>query len=190
MFDSNTSMDAGGEAQRMDAPITVFVNRAGFERGISRMLSRGTGEGVMLHLTLRSQDGHTGCVGRKLLNLAGNTLRVAMRSGAAVYLGNAEFAVFLQDAGVREAAAYARTVIQIIDRLRVTWDHEALSVQASIGGVMAGDAQDGAALLDQAVAAGEHARAKLGCKMYILYAQEPLPALRQFAPASTVAFPA
>lgn len=189
MFDSYTRMDAGAKAQRMetrglDAPITVFVNRAGFERGISRMLSQGAGEGAVLHLTLRGRDAHTGCVGRKLLNLVGNTLRVAMQSGAAVYLGNAEFAVFLREASAREAAAYARTVIGIIDDLQVTWEHEVLSVHAAIGGVMAGHAQDGEALLSQAIAAGEVARGKLGCKMHVLYAQEPLPTLQLRTPAS------
>src|SRR5215469_6677531 len=189
MFDSYTRMDAGPKAHHMearglDAPITVFVNRMGFERGVSRMLSQGAGEGAVLHLTLRGRDAHTGCVGRKLLNLVGNTLRVAMQSGAAVYLGNAEFAVFLREASAREAAAYTRAVIGIIDGLRATWEHEVLSVHAAVGGVMAGDAQDGAALLAQAIAAGEVARGKLGCKMHVLYAQEPLPVLRQLAPVN------
>ena len=190
MFDSYASMDADGKVRQtgirgLEAPITVFVNRVGFERGISSMLSKDayTGEGAVLHLTLRSQDAHTGCVGRKLLNLVGNTLRMSMRDGAAVYLGNAEFAVFLRGAGAMEAATYARTVIEIIDDLRGTWEHEVLWAHAAVGGVVAGDAQDGAVLLEQAIAAGEAARGKLGCKMHILYAEEPVPALRQSAPA-------
>lgn len=190
MFDSYTSMDAGGKVRQteiggLDAPIIVFVNRVGFERGVSGMLSKDAfaGEGTVLHLTLRSQDAHTGCVGRKLLNLVGNTLRMAMHNGAAVYLGNAEFAVFLRGAGAMEAATYAHTVIEIIDDLRVTWEHEVLWVHAAVGGVVAGDAHDGAVLLEQAIAAGETARSKLGCKMHILYAQESVPALRRPAPA-------
>jgi len=193
MFDSYISMDAdreahGMEAKGQDAPITVFVNRAGFERGISRMLMRGAGECAVLHLTLRSKDVHTGCVGRKLLNLVGNTLRAAMRrGGAAVYLGNAEFALFLRGASAYEAAAYARTVIQLIDGFRATWEHEESSIHAAVGGVMAGDDVDGAALLEQAVAAGEFARGKLGCKMHVLYAQEQLPAMLQPTPVTGAA---
>ena len=172
MFDSYISVDAGGETRRQDvrwqeAPITVFVNRAGFERGISRMLSKDAGECAVLHLTLRGEGGQTGNVGRKLLNLTGNTLRAAMHSGAAVYLGNAEFAVFLRGPDAREAAAYARTVIEIIDSLRVTWEHEVIAVHASVGGVMAGDSEDGRALLEQAIAAGEIAQAKPGCKLHM-----------------------
>lgn len=197
MFDSYTSMDAGSQANHSDvkgpdAPVTVFVNRTGFERGIGRMLRKDAcaGEGAVLHVRLQEQDAHAGRVGRKLLNLVGNALRAAMRSGAAVYLGNAEFAVFLQGAGAMEAATYARTVIGLIDELWVTWEREALRVHAAVGGVVAAGAEDGWALLEQAIATSEAARSKLGCKMHILYAHEPLPPLQPLAAASGTLLPA
>lgn len=192
MFDSYISVDEGGNASRLgtggkDAPITVFVNRAGFERGVSGMLSKGMGEGAVLHLSLHGEDGHTGSVSRRMLTLVGNSLRAAMRRGAAVYLGNAEFALFLHGTDAREAAAYARTVIQIIASLRVTWEHELLSAHACVGGVVAGDVQDGAALLEQAMAAGELAQGKQGCKLHMLHAHEQIHALRQLATANAAA---
>ena len=107
-----------------------------------------------------------------MLNLVGNTLRVCMRGGAVAYLGDAEFAVLLQDTDARDTESYARTVITITSGFRVLWEGEMLSAQARIGGVMAGSTQDGAALLAAAMAAGKTAAVKPGAKLHLLRAQD------------------
>ena len=167
MFDSNLTT-------RPDTQVTVFPNRQRFEAGVTRVLSHASGERdcAVLHVALHGSDG-AGSVSPRMLNLAGNALRAGTRRGCLAYLGDAQFAVLLQDTTAREAAAYARTLAVVIASFRSHWHGEPLTVSASIGGVMAGDGQQGHDLLRQAADAGQLAGGKPGCHVHMLHAQQP-----------------
>jgi len=155
MFDSMPS--------RPDTQVTVFPNRQRFEAGVTRVLSHHSGQQdcAVLHVTLRGNGG-TGGVSLRMLNLVGHALRAGTRRGCLAYLGDAEFAVLLQDSDSREAAAYARTVAIVIQNLSTSWHDEVLTVTVSVGGVMAGDGQDGRELLRQATEASRATGGKCG----------------------------
>jgi hypothetical protein len=167
MFDSNLTT-------RPDTQVTVFPNRQRFEAGVTRVLGHASGERdcAVLHVALRGSGG-TGSVSLRMLNLVGNALRAGTRRGCLAYLGDAEFAVLLQDTTAREAAAYARTVAIVIESFRTHWDGELLTVSASIGGVMAGDGQQGHDLLQQAAEAGQQAGSKPGSRVQMQQASAP-----------------
>ena len=163
MFDSN--------ATHHDHHITVLPNRSRFETCVSRILEHhaaGTRGSAVLHVTVQSFSG-TGSVSMRLLNLTGVALRAAMHDGEVAYLGDAEFAVFLHDTDAHEAAHYARTVVGVVGGFRVEWQDEMLSISAHVGGVMADDCVDGAALLAKAIAASEVASGKFGCKVHLTH---------------------
>ena len=150
-------------------PITVLPNRDRFETCVSRILEHhgaGSRGSAVLHVAVQSFSG-TGAVSMRLLNLTGVALRAAMHDGEVAYLGDAEFAVFLHDTDAHEAAHYARTVVGVVGGFRVEWQDEMLSISAHVGGVMAGDCMDGAALLKKAAAASEVASRKYGCKVHL-----------------------
>lgn len=176
MFDSYISSGEEGRlfcaTRGLYAPTRVFLSRRRFEEGIGSLLESEQGESAVLHVAVRGGDGATGSVCRRMLNLVGNTLRVCMRGGAVVYLGDAEFAVLLQDTDGRDVAAYGRTVITIVSGFRVMWEGEMLSAQARIGGIFAGHGRDGAALLAQAMAAGKLAQAKAAPQLHLLRAPD------------------
>ena len=175
MFDSiSTESNLAPRAQTgRDTQITVFPNRRRFEAAASRVLRHqgGSEDCAVLHIALRGSSG-TGSVSLRMLNLTGNALRAGMHSGCVAYLGDAEFAVLLQDTDAREAAAYARTMASVISNFRVLWEGEMLTVSASIGGVMAEGRHDGAALLHQAVTAGDLAQHKPTCKVHMEHAHD------------------
>jgi GGDEF domain-containing protein len=161
MFDSNTTHQA--------SHVTVLPNRSRFETAVSHVLEHhvaGSRGSAVLHITVQSFSG-TGAVSMRLLNLTGVALRAAMQAGEVAYLGDAEFAVFLHDTDARDAAHYARTLVNVIGGFRVEWHDEMLSISACIGGVMADDCVDGAALLRRAVEMNELARHKHGCKVHL-----------------------
>ncbi|HEV7165687.1 MAG TPA: hypothetical protein VGO35_09885 [Gammaproteobacteria bacterium] len=175
MFDAYISTDSGSDertAHDTDAQVTIFPCRERFEAGISRMLRATTGQCAVLHMTVRSDSLCTGSVSRRILNLAGNALRTGMHVRAAAYLGDAEYAVLLQDTDAREAAAYAQAVTALVCGARVSWDDEVLTLTACIGGVLADDCEDGAALLEMAETARAPAWGKPGCKVHMLHAPE------------------
>lgn len=165
MFDSDLTA-------RRDSQVTVFPSRQRFEAGVTRVLSHDNGPQAcaVLHVALHGSGG-TGSVSLRMVNLVGNTLRAGVRRGCLAYLGDAEFAVLLQDTDAREAAVYARTVASIIETLRTHWDGEVLTVNASVGGVMAGDGQHGRELLQQASDAGKLAELKPGCRVHLQHAE-------------------
>jgi GGDEF domain-containing protein len=164
MFDSNTT--------HQDHHITVLPNRSRFEESVSRILEHhaaGARGSAMLHVAVQSFSG-TGAVSLRLLNLTGVALRAAaMCDGEVAYLGDAEFAVFLHDTDAREAAHYARTVVGMVSNFRVEWQDEMLAISAHVGGVMADDCVDGASLLQAAIAAGDVASHKYGCKVHLTH---------------------
>ncbi|HEY3645180.1 MAG TPA: diguanylate cyclase [Gammaproteobacteria bacterium] len=170
MFDSNQTQ----QTTRHDTQVTVFPSRQRFEAGVTRVLSHHSGEQdcAVLHVALQGSSG-TGSVSLRMLNLVGNALRAGTRRGCLAYLGDAEFAVLLQDTDAREAAAYARTLAIVIESFHTHWEDEVLTVQASIGGVMAGDGQDGHELLRQARDAGRLAQAKPGCHVHLRRPEAP-----------------
>ncbi|HEX4300561.1 MAG TPA: hypothetical protein VH327_06790 [Gammaproteobacteria bacterium] len=176
MFDSN----ATHESHR----ITVLPNRSRFEQSVSRILEHnaaGSRGSAMLHVTVQSFSG-TGAVSMRLLNLTGVALRAAMQDGEVAYLGDAEFAAFLHDTDAREAALYARTLVGIVGSFRVEWQDEMLSISACIGGVMADECVDGAALLQKAIAASDVASHKHGCKVHLTHPSTEVYAKRPVAP--------
>jgi hypothetical protein len=159
------------------AHITVLPNGSRFETAVSRILEHhaaGTRGSAVLHITVQSFSG-TGAVSMRLLNLTGLALRAGMHEGEVAYLGDAAFAVFLHDTDARDAALYARTMVKVIGDFKVEWHDEMLSISACVGGVMADDSIDGAALLRQAVEAGALAHDKLGCKVHMAHAHDDHP---------------
>jgi GGDEF domain-containing protein len=166
MFDSMTT--------RRDTQATVFPNRQRFEAGVTRVLSYHSGQldCAVLHVALHG-SGDTGSVSLRMLNLVGNALRAGTRRGCLAYLGDAEFAVLLQDTDAGRAAAYARTLAIVIESFRTYRDDAVITVSASIGGVMAGDGQAGHELLKQAADAGRLAEAKHGCHVHLRRADAP-----------------
>lgn len=161
------AMDAGRDAQ-----ITVFLNRQRFEYGIETMLKADHGQQAVLHLALRHEDGSKPAVSHWILNLAGNTLRAGMRSGAVAYLGEAHFAVLLQDTDAWQAAAYARVAVEIINAMPMPLGERARPIKACIGGILAGHNHDGEYLLRLAEAATDRAWDKPGSKLHLLHAPE------------------
>jgi hypothetical protein len=170
---------------RHDTQVTVFPNRQRFEAGVSRVLSHHSGQEdcAVLHVSLR---GSAGSVSPRMLNLVGNALRIGTRRGCLVYLGDAEFALLLQDTDAREAAAYARTMAVVIASFRVNGKDELISASASIGGVMAGDGQQGHDLLEQAMQASKLAVGKHGYQVHMQHAAAPMP--RHEMPALELSF--
>lgn len=178
MFDIDTNigpavgtLPMATEAGR-DAQITVFLNRQRFEYGIEAMLNASHGQQAVLHLALRHEDGSTADVSPWVLNLAANTLRAGMRSGAVAYLGEARFAVLLQDTDAWQAAAYARVAVDIINGMPMPPAERGRPIKACIGGILAGHNRDGEYLLRLAEAATDHAWEKPGCKLHLLHAPE------------------
>lgn len=178
MFDVDTHIGLAGGAsptaadRGKDAQITVFPNRQRFEYGIEAMLKADHGQQAVLHLALRHEDGSQAAVSHWILNLAGNTLRAGMRSGALAYLGEARFAVLLQDTDAWQAAAYARVAVDIINGMPMPSAERARPIKACIGGILAGHNRDGEYLLRLAEAATAHAWEKPGCKLHLLHAPE------------------
>jgi len=172
MSDSHLSMDStearsSGVARHIDAPVTVFPNRRRFEAGVERILRKGCGQCAVVHVTVLTSFPCIGALSRRLLNLVGNVLRAGMRSGAAAYLGNGEFAVLLQDTDVREAAAYARAVGDTLCDFRMAWEGETLYAKSRIGVVIAGECRDGTSLLESAMVASAASRDDSDCRLRI-----------------------
>lgn len=155
-------------AVRPDTHITVYPNRARFEAALRGTLNRNHGRCAVLHVAVRGDHAGTGSISRRMLNLAGNTLRSCMRAGEVAYLGDAEFAVLLRGVDAREAAVYARTVIGIVSDLRVLWEGELLGAEAQVGGVMFDDGEMNTELLSLAEEASQLAKIKPGCKLHML----------------------
>jgi GGDEF domain-containing protein len=165
-------------ALRSGTHITVFPDRAHFEAALRSTLNHAHGPCAMLHVALAGDHADAVSMSRRMLNLAGSTLRACMRAGEAVYLGHAEFAVLLHGVDAREVVNYARTVMSIVSGFRVMWEGELLSAEARIGGVLFGDGEMDTALLAAAEEAGRVADGKLGCKLHLVgaalaYAQRP-----------------
>lgn len=167
MFDSAMEQEPPVPAVRSDTHIVVYPNRSRFEAALRSTLNQAHGPGAVLHVAVVGQGG-TGSINRRMLNLVGSTLRVCMRRGGLAYLGDAEFAVLLQEIDAREAAAYARMVITIVSSFRVMWEGEPLGAEAHVGGVLFHDGETDTELLSLAEQASRVAADKLGCKLHIL----------------------
>jgi len=178
MFDAATSLDprssaaAGSMHAGKDAHITVFLNRQRFELGIEAMLKAGRGQQAVLHLAVRHEDGSAATVSHRTLNLVGNTLRAGMRSGAVAYLGEARFAVLLQETDEWQAAAYARVAVDIVNGMPLPAGEGPQPIKACVGGVLAGQSRDGEQLLALAGAATDVAWSKPGSKLHLLHAPQ------------------
>ena len=178
MFDSHIDIDSTGggrqarQSRGKDAQITVFPNRQRFEFGIGEMLKVGSGQHAVLHMAVRRKDGAAAAVSHRALNIGANTLRAGIQGGAVAYLGHAEFAVLLQDTDAWQAAAYARVAVDIVNGMKLPSGGGSLAVVGCMGGILCGHCRDGAYLLGLAVAAGDAAWEKPGCKVHLLHAPE------------------
>lgn len=178
MFDTSISTEPGlgGHSAPADpgrdAQITVFLNRQRFELGIEAMLKADRGRQAVLYLAVRHEDGSAATLSHRILNRVGNTLRAGMRSGAVAYLGEARFAVLLQETDEWQAAAYARVAVDIVNGVRIPTGEPAQTIKACVGGVLAGHNRDGAYLLKLAEVATDLAWEKPGSKLHLLHAPE------------------
>ncbi len=159
MFDSYARSAPATETRtlpRQHAPAAVFSGRPSFEDGVTRLIGSGAfsaSECAVLQVGLDGDVLANPAAGRKLLSLAANILRARVKSGALAYLGDGRFAVLLQGVSGRDAVAYCREVLSVLDGIRLHWQGEVLTVGSWIGGVMAETHRDGLTLLEEA----EHA---------------------------------
>ncbi|HEY4127045.1 MAG TPA: hypothetical protein VGN70_03275 [Gammaproteobacteria bacterium] len=181
MFDSYSSSGA--------RHITVLPSRSRFEVAVSRILDHhaaGDHGSALLHITVQSESG-TGSISPRLLNLVGNALRAGMHDGEVVYLGDAEFAVFLRDTDDHQAALYARTMAGVIGTLKAQWQDEVISIDACIGGALSEHCCDGGALLHLAESASRTARCKHGCKVHLLHGDSLIEAQQDDVDSDSIA---
>jgi hypothetical protein len=175
MFDSYTRTAPATEVRtlpRQHAPAEIFHGRSSFESGVTRLIGSGTfpaAECAVLQVGLSGQPQADPAAGRKLLSLVANILRARVKSGALAYLGDSRFAVLLQGVSGRDAVAYCREVLSVLDGIRLQWQGEVLTVESWIGGVMVETHHDGLTLLEEAEHAAHAAQHKLGRKLHMVH---------------------
>jgi diguanylate cyclase (GGDEF)-like protein len=142
------------EARADVDPLLDILNRRGFERELARALAyleRYGGAAVLMFIDLEGfkavNDAHGHAAGDALLRAVARELTAHVRASDVVArLGGDEFGVFLWNVDERQAAAKAREVEALIERLRVP--HGAVTLSA---GVSAGIAPLSPALSAEAV---------------------------------------
>lgn len=177
MFDSYTRTEKAETSTlpRATTPAAVFNGRAGFEAGATRLMESGShaaAECAVLYLSLAGAALEDPAANRKTLGLAANILRARVKAGALGYLGEGRFAVLLQGVSGRDAVAFCRDVLSVLEGIRLHWQGEVLTVQAWIGGTMAEIHHDGMTLLEAAEHASDAALAKHGHKLHMVHEQQ------------------
>jgi len=171
MFDSHTA--APIPVLSVAAEVTIFMGRAGFESGVTRLLDSATsGECAVLYVGLAGPALSDPDAARKTLALAAEMLRTRVKAGALAYLGDGRFAVLLRRVSGRDAVQYCRDVISVFDDIRLQWQGEILTVDSWIGGAMVEAHHDGLTLLEAAEHAAGIARTKLGRPLHMVHDQE------------------
>jgi diguanylate cyclase (GGDEF)-like protein/PAS domain S-box-containing protein len=140
-------------------PLTGVHNRRRFEQELARHLNYdaryGSG-GAVLALDLDNfkivNDTYGHKAGDEVITRVARTIRARLRETDALgRLGGDEFAIILPEAGVGEAEAVARSIIDAIRTQAVTTAGEPVRVTASVGITTFGDRQiDGESLLVEA----------------------------------------
>jgi hypothetical protein len=175
MFDSFTRHEPISRAlPRPKTQVAIFHGRTSFEDGATSLIGAGVfpyAECAVLQVSLRGEALADPGAGRKLLSLAANILRARVTNGALAYLGEGRFAVLLQGVSGRDAVAYCRDAMAVLDAIRLQWRGQVLTVESGIGGVMAEAHRDGLTLLEAAAHAAEVAGHKHGCKLHMLHEQ-------------------
>lgn len=175
MFDSYTRAkpEPVRVVPRQDT-VAIFNGRASFEAGVSRLIAatpHTAGECAVLHVALSGAALEDAGANRKTLGLIANILRARVKSGALAYLGEGRFAVLLQGVSGRDAVAFCRDALSVLDGIRLHWQGEVLTVETWIGGTMAEIHRDGMTLLEEAEHASYAAHAKFGRKLHMVHEQ-------------------
>lgn len=172
MFDSQpTTRIATPSAEE----VTIFMGRAGFESGVTRLLDSdgaATGGSAVLYVGLAGPALSDPDAARKTLRLVAEILRTRVKAGALAYLGEGRFAVLLRRVSGRDAVHYCRQVLSVFDEIRLQWQGEVLTVESWIGGAMVEAHHDGLTLLEAAEHAAGTARTKLGRPLHMIHDQE------------------
>ena len=178
MFDSFSHTDPAPQAPALShaqGRVNIFQGRSGFESGITHLIesaSIAAGECAVLAVALSGPALLDPEANRKTLGLAANILRARVEAGALAYLGDGRFAVMLQGVSGRDAVAYCRKVLKVLDEIRLHWQGEVLTVESWIGGVMVEAHHDGMTLLEAAEHASEMALRKPGRKLHMVHEQQ------------------
>jgi GGDEF domain-containing protein len=173
MFDSHPTTRAATPS--IEAEVTIFMGRAGFESGVTRVLdsaAAAAGECAVLYVGLAGPALTDPDAARKTLRLAADILRARVKAGALAYLGEDRFAVLLRHVSGRDAVHYCREVLSVFDEIRLQWQGEILTVDSWIGGAMVEAHHDGSTLLEAAEHAAEAARAKPGRQLHMVHDQD------------------
>ena len=155
--------------------LAIFNGRASFEDGVSQLIgaaSHSASECAVLYVALDGAALEDAAANRKTLGLIANMLRARVKSGALAYLGGGRFGVLLQGVSGRDAVAFCRDALSVLDGIRLHWQGEVLTVQAWIGGTMAEIHHDGMTLLEEAEHASCVAHAKLGRKLHMVHERQ------------------
>ncbi|HEY3645181.1 MAG TPA: hypothetical protein VGM16_07560 [Gammaproteobacteria bacterium] len=177
MFDSYTRTETTTPRvlPREKAPAAIFNGRAGFEAGATRLMDSvayAASECAVLHLSVAGPALQDPAASRKTLGLVANILRARVKAGALGYLGDGRFAVLLQGVSGRDAVAFCRDALTVLEGIRLHWQGDVLTVDAWIGGSMAEVHHDGMTLLEAAEHAADIARAKPGRKLHMVHEQQ------------------
>lgn len=150
-------------------PVTVYLGREAFERGVTRHLGRKdarAGTDAILHLRLSSYACLRALAGpaaaRKLLHSAASILLRTSSTLAAVYLGEGAFAVLMSDVQAAEAELHAHFLAYSISDMVLQQGTTTLCSDAFVGLTIADGHKDGKALLAAAGEAGLVAEEKSG----------------------------
>jgi GGDEF domain-containing protein len=173
MFDSHTI--ARVVAPSVETEVTIFMGRAGFESGTTRLLDSAAataGECAVLYVGLAGSALADPEASRKTLRLAAEILRARVKSGALAYLGEGRFAVLLRRVSGRDAVHYCREVLGVFDDIRLQWQGKILTVDSWIGGAMVEAHHDGLTLLEAAEHAAGVAMCKPGRQLHMVHDQE------------------
>jgi hypothetical protein len=173
MFDSHSTPPTA--APSVAEEVTIFMGRAGFESGATRLLdstATATGGSAVLYVGLAGPALSDPDAARKTLRLAAEILRARVKAGALAYLGEGRFAVLLRRVSGRDAVHYCREVLAVFDEIRLHWQGEVLTVDSWIGGAMVEAHHDGLTLLEAAEHAAGTASTKSGRPLHMVHDQE------------------
>jgi GGDEF domain-containing protein len=173
MFDSNATPRA--PAPVPEAEVTIFMGRAGFESGVTRLLDSAAataGECAVLYVGLAGPALSDPDAARKTLRLAAEILRTRVKAGALAYLGENRFAVLLRQVSGRDAVHYCREVLAVFDEIRLQWQGQVLTVDSWAGGAMVEAHHDGLTLLEAAEHGAVTAMHKPGRKLHMVHDQD------------------
>jgi GGDEF domain-containing protein len=173
MFDSHSTAPVA--TLPAEAEVTIFMGRAGFESGVTRLLdsaAAAAGECAVLYVGLAGPALSDPEAARKTLRIVAEILRARVKAGALAYLGEGRFSVLLRGVSGRDAVHYCREVLSVFDEIRLQWQGEVLRVDSWIGGAMVEAHHDGLTLLEAAEHAAAAALRKPGRHLHMTHDQD------------------